>query len=323
MLAAPSKRPPQGAAPTGINRISVRKRAGHHRQQQADPLSFALAALLITGLITIALAGWLVFALPRQGTDQWSWGTNPSASLRVLRAEQTRDAQQNRISQLQREVDQAKQALATATAAGAIAEATSVPSTASIVLDRPPLALILDAPVYKQQRSLSCESSAAAMAANFYGIGLSEERILAALPLHDNPHRGFRGDVDGAYGGLLDYGVYAEPIRQALTQWGLEVEHLSGGIDEIKRHIQQGRVVIAWITYDLQVQSPTQVTTSDGQVVTLVPYEHAVLVTGYNRDGLWVNDPFAGIQTFYRGQDFARSFSYLGNMGLVVGPPPS
>jgi uncharacterized protein YvpB len=286
-------------------------------------MSFALAALLITGLITIALAGWLVFALPRQGTDQWSWGTNPSVSLRLLSAEQTRDAQRDTIAQLQQELGQTQQALATATAALAIAPSTPVPPGASTILQRPPLALILDAPVYKQKRSLSCESSAAAMAANFYDIALSEERILAALPRHDNPHLGFRGDVDGTYGGLLDYGVYAEPIRQVLTQWGLEVEHLSGGIDEIKRQIRNGRVVIAWITYDLQTQSPTQVTTSDGQMVTLVPYEHAVLVIGYNRDGLWVNDPFAGIQTFYRAQDFVRSFSYLGNMGLVVAPPPS
>jgi uncharacterized protein YvpB len=227
----------------------------------------------------------------------------------------TRDAQQAEIARLRDELAAARLQLATPPTA------TPIPQTASTVLDRPPMALVLDAPVYKQGHSLSCESSAAAMAANFFGVNLSEEAILASLPRHDNPHRGFRGNVDGPYGGISDYGVYAEPIRLVLANSGLQVSHLHGGIDEIRAHLRRERVVIAWVTYDLQVETPLRVTTSDGQLVTLVPYEHAVLVTGYNRDGLWVNDPYAGTQAFFPAGDFARSFAYLGNMGLVVGPP--
>ncbi len=53
----------------------------------------------------------------------------------------------------------------------------------------------------------------------------------------------------------------------------------------------------------------------------MVPYEHTVLVVGYNRNGLWVNDPYDGTQSFHSESDFVRSFSYLGNMGLIVGAP--
>jgi uncharacterized protein YvpB len=164
------------------------------------------------------------------------------------------------------------------------------------------------------------------MAANFFGISASESEILYALPRHENPHLGFRGNVDGPYGGLSDYGVYAEPIRQILVSFGLEVEHLDGGADEIKQHIREGRPVIAWVTYRLQAQSPRQVVLANpssqggARTVKLVPYEHAVLVVGYNRDGLWVNDPYAGTRDFYSDSDFDRSFAYLDNMALVVGP---
>jgi uncharacterized protein YvpB len=286
-----------------------------------DELSIAFIALLIIGVIALGLAIWLVLTLPQQDTST-TGGEGSALWLRGAQIAQTRDAQQAELERLRAELDQSRRQLATAVA---IPTPTSVPtpaySDAATVLNRPPLALILDAPIYQQVHSLSCESSAATMAANYYGVGVNEETIIGALPKHDNPHLGFRGNIDGPYGGIEDYGVYAEPVRQILVQFGLDVKHLAGGIDEIKAHIQHGRVVIAWVTYDLQVQTPQQVTTSDGQIVTLIPYQHAVLVTGYNPNGLWVNDPYSGTQTFAPEADFRRSFAYLGNMALVVGPP--
>jgi len=286
-----------------------------------DAISIAFASLFVVGLIGLGLGIWLIYALPRQGKATVRQSPDSTSSLRAVYAEQTREAQNAEISRLREELGSARQELATVANARSVAAIMPAQPANATILDRPPLALILDAPVYKQAHSLSCESSAAAMAANYFGVGIGEEAILAALPRHDNPHHGFRGNVDGPYGGTTDYGVYAEPMRQVLVRWGLRADHLTGGIDEIRAHVRQGKVVIVWITYNLQVQSPRQVTTSDGQVVTVVPYEHAVLITGYNRNGLWVNDPFSGTQTFYPDPDFARSFAYLGNMALVIGPP--
>jgi uncharacterized protein YvpB len=286
-----------------------------------DEVSIAFIALLVIGMMALGLAIWLVLTLPQQSTRSTGSAGN-TLWLRGAQIAQTRDAQQLELARLQTELDQTRRQLATAVA---VPTATPVPTPAfpdaSTVLSRPPLALILDAPIYRQAHSLSCESSAAAMAANFFGVGVNEETIVGALPRHDNPHLGFRGNIDGPYGGIEDYGVYAEPIRQILAQFGLEVEHFTGGIDEIRAQIRRGRVVIAWVTYNLQDQTPQQVTTSDGQIVTLIPYQHAVLVTGYNPNGLWLNDPYSGTQSFAPEADFQRSFAYLGNMALVVGPP--
>jgi uncharacterized protein YvpB len=286
-----------------------------------DEVSIAFIALLVIGVIALGLAIWLVLTLPQQ--DASTTGEDGSALwLRGARTAQTRDAQQAELARLQSELDETRRRLATAVAVPTL---TPVPTPtypdAATVLSKPPLALILDAPIYQQAHSLSCESSAAAMAANYYGVGVNEETIIEALPKHDNPHLGFRGNIDGPYGGIEDYGVYAEPIQQIIAQLGLEVEHLVGGFDEVKEHIRRGRVVIAWVTYNLQAETPQQVTTSDGQIVTLIPYQHTVLVTGYNPNGLWINDPYSGTQIFVSEADFRRSFAYLGNMALVVGPP--
>ena len=315
-----------------------RRAASRHRVDDTvyRPL---ILAMLFVGVASIGLAIWFVvmsgFAAPASGPQAGLEATPVSRSRdgrsqedtpSHLSADATRAAQQYEIAKLQAELAAVRQELANVSASQARAS-TALSNAGLFGLERPPLALILDAPLYKQERSLSCESSAAVMAANYFGVAARESEILQALPRHENPHLGFRGDVDGPYGGLADYGVYAEPIRQVLVRLGLEVTHLSGGISEIEQHIREGRPVIAWVTYGLQAQLPQQLllanpsSQSGVQTVTMVPYEHAVLVVGYNRDGLWVNDPYGGTRDFYTASDFGRSFAYLGNMALVVGPP--
>lgn len=178
----------------------------------------------------------------------------------------------------------------------------------------------LDVPRYKQAHSLTCESSAASMVANFYRIPLSEEAISKALPRDENPNLGFRGRLDGVPGGLTDYGVYAAPIREVLAANGLEATYVEDGLDGIRRALAREHPVIAWVTYRLRVEQPVEIRLSTGQEVKMVNYEHTVVVTGYNQEGFWVNDPFDGREYFYKSADFERSFGYLDNMALEVAP---
>jgi uncharacterized protein YvpB len=265
------------------------------------------AILLAVGLVFIGLAAG--FVIGQRSSVARSARSQAGTSSLLSNIDATRDAQQIEIAQLGTELQAARQAASTAQAQQQQAKS------------KPPLALILDVPLDKQEHSLSCEASAAAMAAKFMGLPVVESDVLSALPRHEDPNLGFRGSVDGLYGGTDDYGTYAEPIRLILSGLGLQVSHLTGGIKEIKQHVREGRPVIAWVTYDMQVQTPRQVTLSSGKTVTLVPYEHAILVVGYNADGLWVHDPYDGTRTWYDEDDFRRSFAYLGNMALVVGPP--
>jgi len=165
---------------------------------------------------------------------------------------------------------------------------------------------------------LTCESAAASMVANFYRIPLSEEEIIEALPRDDNPNLGFRGRLDGVPGGLTNYGVYAEPIREVLIANGLEVTYIENGLEGIERALDRRHPVIAWVTYRLRRQQPVEITLNSGQKVKMVNYEHTVVVTGYNQEGFWVNDPFDGQEYFYNSTDLARAFGYLDNMALEV-----
>ncbi|MGD9049607.1 MAG: C39 family peptidase, partial [Anaerolineae bacterium] len=157
----------------------------------------------------------------------------------------------------------------------------------------PPSEVHLSVARQRQSHNLSCESSAASMVAGYHGIPLSEAEVLAALPLSDNPYLGFRGNVDGPTGGIEDYGVYAGPILDILTNRGLQAWPVEGGLDGIKGALARGNPVIAWITYDCWPSTPTSQMIGDQEVI-LVPYQHVVVVTGYSDSGVWANDPLDG-----------------------------
>jgi uncharacterized protein YvpB len=177
-------------------------------------------------------------------------------------------------------------------------------------------------PVARQRQShnLSCESSAASMAAQYHGIPLGEADVLAALPRNDNPHLGFRGNVDGPTGDLVDYGVYAGPIAEILNSQGLQAWSIEDGLPGIRAALARGNPVLAWITFDCQPQTPTTVVLGD-QELTLVPYQHVVVVTGYNSEGLWANDPWDGQEDYYATAVFERAMSYFGHMAIEVRAP--
>lgn len=178
----------------------------------------------------------------------------------------------------------------------------------------------LDVPRHRQSHNLSCEASAASMVAQYQGVNLSEAEVLAALPANKNPHLGFRGNVDGPTGGIQDYGVYAGPILAILNSRGLRAWLVEGGLEGIKAAIRRGNPVIAWVTYNCLPSTPV-VEEIDGKQVTLVPNQHVVVVTGFNAEGVWANDPWDGQEDFYSNEDFSRAMGYFGDMAIEVAKP--
>ena len=158
------------------------------------------------------------------------------------------------------------------------------------------------------------------MAAQYHGSNLSEADVLAALPYNDNPNIGFRGNIDGPTGGIQDYGVYAGPILEVLNNHGLQAWPVRGGVAGIRAAVARGNPVIAWVTYDCLPSTPVE-TTINGETVALVPNQHVVVVTGYNADGVWANDPWDGQQDFYTVADLERAMAYFDDMAIEIAAP--
>ncbi len=174
-------------------------------------------------------------------------------------------------------------------------------------------------PVYAQQRYLSCEYAATRAAVARWGIQLNEEDFIDAIPVNENPHLGFRGNINGGWGGTTNYGIYAEPIAQFLLTRGLNTKLIWNGVASLKEEIALGRPVVVWISGGLGYASPFEAEAA-GQSFWLMPYEHTVTAYGYDENGIFVADPGYGTYNYYSWSEFKRGWSYLGNMAMSVWP---
>src|SRR5689334_23767597 len=84
--------------------------------------------------------------------------------------------------------------------------------------------IIPDFPSVEQWYSLSCEYAAAAAVSLYWGRLVSQRDFLAEIPESPNPHWGFRGNIYGAWGGIRNYGIYAEPLVPVLAARGYRVD---------------------------------------------------------------------------------------------------
>jgi uncharacterized protein YvpB len=150
----------------------------------------------------------------------------------------------------------------------------------------------MNIPLLSQTKNLNCEAATAAMILQYYKKDKSIDDVQNALPLNDNPNKGFRGDVDGSIWGFDDYGVYAAPIAKAMTNFGLPSKAYTNiSADFLKQKVLSGKPAIIWV--NISDPHPVEKTENiNGENVKLISGEHVAVVTGYE-NGTWLlNDPW-------------------------------
>ncbi|MDX9863182.1 MAG: C39 family peptidase [Anaerolineaceae bacterium] len=173
-----------------------------------------------------------------------------------------------------------------------------------------------------QTYALGCEANAAAQMARFFGLSINEREFQAVLPLSDNPDVGFVGPVEGDWGNIppAAYGVHAEPVAAELRNFGLNaIPHRQYTVEKIRQEIAAGRPVMVWVIGGVRQGRTMTYTAEDGSVITVAPYEHTVLVTGYGPDYFTILD---GKEVYHRSiAQFTDSWGVLDNMAVTMGVP--
>jgi len=188
--------------------------------------------------------------------------------------------------------------------------------------------ILLDISPDAQDLSLSCESSAAKMAAQYFkptppeGFTDWEWYFIKTIPRHCNSHRGYRGKIDGTVSLSCEdpngYGTYAEPIAEALNKAGIPAT-VEYGVDyqRIADEVRRNRPVIVWVSGrpDAPVRGFDPETKAE---YVLLLGEHVWLVIGVSADNasFLVNDPAGGLQ--YWTHRFPRWDAFHG-MSVIVG----
>jgi LysM repeat protein/uncharacterized protein YvpB len=175
-----------------------------------------------------------------------------------------------------------------------------------------------DVPAYLQAYSLSCEYAAAYIATSGFGYGVPESAFLERIGQSVNPHWGYRGDINGAWGGSDDYGIYPEALVPTLNEFGYvgDVFYSGGDASALTARLDAGMPVLTWLGYfgDTAWQAD-----DDGSYL-VAPGMHVVVAYGYDDGGVYVSNPGRGDYGYYSWGDFLAMWNVLGGMSLGVAP---
>ena len=212
-----------------------------------------------------------------------------------------------------------RQLLRLSAAAVAAPLACSRIAQASAAHDAGPGYAFLPVPTYVQQRPLSCEYASAVIAMANFGEWHSEWAFDEVVPLSPNPHWGYRGDINGVWGGTDDYGVYAAPLIGPLASFGFWSQPFYGAGDttQLKALLTDGMPVLVWLGLFGDVSFNEYMGSSR---YLLVPGMHVVVARGFDDAGVHVSDPANGTYKFYPWADFMWAWNVLDGMALGVGP---
>lgn len=185
-------------------------------------------------------------------------------------------------------------------------------------VERGPDVIVPGVSFYQQSRNLSCEFAAMYIATAAFGSGIPEDVFISQVPLTLNPHNGYRGNIDGAWGNTDDYGIYPEALLPVLNQQGFagEVFYSLGDTSSLVAHIDAGHPVVVW----LGLWGDTRVRLSDEGDYSVAAGMHVMTVYGYDEEGVYLSDPATASSVFYTWDAFVAIWSVLDGMTMAVYP---
>ncbi len=228
------------------------------------------------------------------------------------------------------EISAATPQLPTASPTPAQSATPATPTSAPPALTETPTALatqaftypesfyITDITGHRQVYSLGCEASAAVDWAGYFDVPIIEYTFQVSLPHSDNPDYGFVGDVNSEWGQIppFAYGVYSGPVADLLVTYGLPAKSVKNySLDALKQKLSESKPAIVWVIDNMKWSEAVNYIDTEGRVSVVAPYEHVVIVTGYDSDSIryMSNGKFYDTPTAV----FERSWNVLGNMAVI------
>ena len=202
--------------------------------------------------------------------------------------------------------------------------------------DKLPESARLDVPSLSQLPELynGCEITSLTMILQYAGLDTDKETMARLLDQDTtqlvqsadgtivswgNPHKGFVGDISGNAKG---YGVYHEPIASLINSIAKDqaLDLTGKPFEEVLAQVADGKPVLVWTNSSFgPLASGNWITwdSPDGPV-SATWKEHAVVLTGYDGETLYINDPLDGSKDkkVNRGL-FEQSWEQMGEQAVT------
>ncbi|MGD6961090.1 C39 family peptidase [Fictibacillus phosphorivorans] len=191
-----------------------------------------------------------------------------------------------------------------------IHENANLKSTTTEVYEKDGVTLIPNVPLIQQKPELDrgCEVTSLAMLLQHAGDDVGKMELAEKIKKVDTPYKNENGTYyygnpnDGFVGDIytfdkMGYGVYHGPVADLAERYlPGRIENLSGSsFDEVLGKIKNGQPVWVIINADFRALPKSEFrtwNTPSGQV-EITWKEHSVVITGYNRENVYVNDPLS------------------------------
>lgn len=202
---------------------------------------------------------------------------------------------------------------------------------------------IMDVPIVNQLdatdggRALmsGCEVASLAMLLRYAGVDVTKEELQDAMPTvalqdkkgrYGNPNKAFVGDMAGSSDGAVGYSVYHGPVAKLAQDYlfnrSFKVVDLTGqSFTMLLKELASGNPcwVIATTTMGPDLVASTW-NTADGDIVVNWAL-HSVLVTGYDDEHIYLNDPYGYERNVACDRDgFEKAWKLMGSQAVTIVP---
>ncbi|OOB77124.1 MAG: hypothetical protein BEN18_11335 [Epulopiscium sp. Nuni2H_MBin001] len=180
-----------------------------------------------------------------------------------------------------------------------------------------------------------CEVTSLAMMLNYYGVNVdkvtlayevkkdtTEYQILDNGKIYyGNPYDGFVGDMYSLQ--TRGYGVYHGPIYELANNYleGRVVDITGANFDEVIQFLSRGYPIWAVTngTYSSLPDSEFEIWHTPTGIVKITKRMHAVVLTGYENDILFINDPLSNMPNREVNlRNFQQSWEQMGHQAIVI-----
>lgn len=191
---------------------------------------------------------------------------------------------------------------------------------------------MISAPLLRQNPELpaGCEITSLTMLIQYYGIKKNKMDLVPEMKVDltpivwgedgkikywGNPNAGFVGDITR---NKMGFGIYHAALFELLKKYIPTGVDLTGGsFNDLEHQLAEGLPIVVWTTIHFKTpQKWVEWNTAAGPVRTTFS-EHAVLLVGYDKNNVYVNDPLSGKKSFkVNKKQFIASWEAMGKQSL-------